>query len=142
MTNRSRRFMAEIGRRGGIRSRRALSAEQARDMVVARESRRAVSRFAASPFARATPLLPGLEIIESGLAALAAGRVTDEALLVSIAAPRLRLLGIRVPRVIAAPEETLYARLDARLGDGAHSAYNALIRRIVSFARAAAQCAR
>lgn len=111
-------------------------------MVVARESRRAVARFAASPFARATPLLPGVEIVESGLASLADGNVTDEALLVSIAAPRLRLLGVRVPRVIEAPEETLFARLEARLGDGAHSAYNALIRRMVSFARAAAPCAR
>lgn len=35
------------------------------------------------------------------------------------------------------PEDRLYARLAEEYGNGAHSKYNALIRRLVSFERAA-----
>jgi len=45
-----RRYLAEIGRRGGARSRRALSAEQARAMVRVREARRAYRAFHARCF--------------------------------------------------------------------------------------------
>ncbi len=82
--------------------------------------------------------LPGQELVEQGLADLAQDRVSDAALLVLIAAPRLRRLGIKVPdRLCQRPcEHELYARLDERLGAGAHSYYNSLIGRIVSFAHA------
>jgi hypothetical protein len=83
------------------------------------------------------PTLPGEELVETGLADLAQGRVSDCSLLVQVAAPRLRRLGIQIP-VQSAPqpfEHQLYARLDARLGAGAHSYYNGLLRRIVSYAR-------
>ena len=82
--------------------------------------------------------LPGQDLIEQGLADLARNKVTDCALLVLIAAPRLRRLGIRVSdRPTRRPcEHRLYARLERRLGSGAHSYYNSLIRRSVSFARA------
>lgn len=40
-----RRYLAEIGRQGGRASRRALSADQARDMVRVRDARRAYRRF-------------------------------------------------------------------------------------------------
>ena len=43
-------YLAEIGRRGGRKSRRALEPETARDMVRLRESRRAFRRFHASCF--------------------------------------------------------------------------------------------
>jgi len=39
------RYFAEIGRRGGQRSKRVLTKEQAKDMVRVREARRAFSRF-------------------------------------------------------------------------------------------------
>ena len=39
-----RKYFAEIGRRGGIRSRRTLDAEMARHMVRIREARRATKR--------------------------------------------------------------------------------------------------
>jgi hypothetical protein len=58
-------------------------------------------------------------------------------MLVSIGAPKLRSLGIELPPTIAEAEHTLYLRLAERKGDGAHSAYNALVRRLVSFERAA-----
>ena len=45
-----KRYLAEIGARGGRKSRRTLSAEAARDMVKVREARRAFHRFRASCF--------------------------------------------------------------------------------------------
>jgi hypothetical protein len=82
--------------------------------------------------------LPGHELVEQGLADLAQNRLSDHALLVLIAAPRLKRLGIPVPEwpISGSCEHQLYDRLEARLGTGAHSHYNSLIRRIVSFAHA------
>ncbi len=40
-----REYFARIGRKGGLRSRRELSPEQARDMVRVREARRAFRTF-------------------------------------------------------------------------------------------------
>ena len=45
-----RRYLSEIGRRGGIKSRRKLEPETARDMVRVREARRAFHRFRTSCF--------------------------------------------------------------------------------------------
>lgn len=67
-----------------------------------------------------------------------AGHESVAALLVSIGAPRLRSVGIELSMPIASPEHKLYALLAKEKGDAAHSAYNALIRRLVSFERAAA----
>jgi hypothetical protein len=82
--------------------------------------------------------LPGGELIEQGLADLARGVESVEALLVSIGAPRLRRAGVPVPDpALRDPEHRLYALLAAQEPDAAHSRYNALIRRLVSFERAA-----
>ena len=43
-------YLAEIGRRGGQRSRRKLTSEDARQMVRLREARRAFARFYAVCF--------------------------------------------------------------------------------------------
>jgi hypothetical protein len=77
-------------------------------------------------------------LIEQGLADLRNGNESAEALLVSIGAPRLRTVGVPVPHPIPSPEHKLYALLAQEQDNGAHSAYNALIRRLVSFERAAA----
>ena len=45
-----RRYLAEIGARGGRKSRRVLSPEAARDMVRVREARRAYRRFRTTCF--------------------------------------------------------------------------------------------
>jgi hypothetical protein len=82
--------------------------------------------------------LPGADLVVAGLADLAQVRESDCALLVLIAAARLRRLNIRVPenRNTRQPyEHQLYARLDERLGAAAHSHYHSLVRRIVSYAR-------
>jgi hypothetical protein len=83
-------------------------------------------------------LLPGEELVQHGLADLSKNCLSEPALLVLIAGPRLRRLGIAVPEAdVQRPyEHELYVRLDERLGTGAHSYYNSLIRRIVSYARA------
>lgn len=80
--------------------------------------------------------VPGAELVLPGLCDLHEGRESTEALLVAIGATRLRALGFDVPSVYADPEHRLYAHLARRDGLGAHSAYNALIRRLVSFERA------
>ncbi len=85
-----------------------------------------------------TLALPGEELIETGLEDLRNGRETVAALLVAIGAPRLRDLGIELPDDLPQnPEHRLYDLLAETDQDSAHSRYNALIRRLVSFERAA-----
>ena len=50
MSDPVREYLAEIGRRGGRKSRRTLDPETARDMVRVREGRRAYQRFHTSCF--------------------------------------------------------------------------------------------
>jgi hypothetical protein len=81
--------------------------------------------------------LPGADFIREGLRDLANGVESVPALLVLVGAPRLRRIGLDVPDTDDFPEDRLYSMLAATYGDGAHSQYNALIRRLVSFERAA-----
>jgi hypothetical protein len=85
--------------------------------------------------------LPGHDLVRDGMADLAAGRETVCALLVAMAAPRLRDLGLVVPEGGGErPSHRLYELL-THGGDGAHSQYNALVGRVTSFARAAERAA-
>jgi hypothetical protein len=84
--------------------------------------------------------LPGADLIEQGLRDLASGDETIAALLVSIGHPRLRRIGLEIPSPLPNPEHRLYETLAREDSDAAHSRYNALIRRLVSFERAA-ECA-
>jgi len=85
-----------------------------------------------------TDALPGADLIESGLKDLHEGRETVAALLVAIGAPRLRELGLGIPITgWKDPEHRLYDLLARDNSDSAHSRYNALIRRLVSYERAA-----
>jgi hypothetical protein len=84
--------------------------------------------------------LPGHELIERGLDDLEKGVESVEALLVLIGSPRLRELGLAAPVCearINPPEHKLYDLLVRKDPDSAYSTYNALIRRLVSFERAA-----
>jgi hypothetical protein len=81
--------------------------------------------------------LPGGDLVEAGCADLERGAETAEALLVASFAPRLRRQGLEVPdHDIDEPEHRLYRLLASSDPDSAHGRYNALIRRMVSFARA------
>jgi hypothetical protein len=87
--------------------------------------------------------LPGGDLLLEGLADLRRGAETVPALLVAIGAPRLRRIGIDLPasHPFSDPEHRLYAQLAKSEPDSAHSRYNALIRRLVSFERSA-ECAK
>ena len=87
------------------------------------------------------PSLPGGELVEKGLDDLHRGVDSVEALLVSIGAPRLTALGYDLGSPVPSPEHRLYELLSREDEDSAHSRYNALVRRLVSFERAA-ECAR
>lgn len=78
-------------------------------------------------------------MVMQGLADLAEGKTTIEALVVAIGAPRLRRLGFDVP-TRHLPEHELYQMLARTNPDTAHARYNALLRRLTSFERAA-ECA-
>jgi len=77
--------------------------------------------------------LPGGDLVTKGLQDLASSRETVEALLVSIAMPRLRDSGVLVVVPLPDPERRLYERLAREDPDSAHSRYNALLRRLTSF---------
>ena len=84
--------------------------------------------------------LPGADLIREGLRDLAAGVESVPALLVLVGAPRLRDLGYEIDDPFDRDdfaEHRLYDLLAAEYSDEAHSRYNALIRRLVSFERAA-----
>lgn len=83
--------------------------------------------------------LPGGTLIQQGLDDLAQAHDSVAAWLVLVGAPCLRRLGLDVPETTEShPEHRLYERLAAEDPDAAHSRYNALIRLLVSFERAAA----
>lgn len=85
--------------------------------------------------------LPGADLVGEGLRDLAAGRDTEASLIVAMAAPRLRALGIEVPGGGGPfPSHRLYEVL-SETDPSPHSRYNALVGRIVSFARAAENAA-
>jgi hypothetical protein len=82
--------------------------------------------------------LPGAELILPGMKEVREAEPTECALLVLIAAPRLKRLGLEVPERDDIPrpyEHQLYALLERTHGEAAYSRYRSLIRRIVSFSR-------
>lgn len=80
---------------------------------------------------------PGEELIDQGIADLADGLETIPSLLVSIGAQRLRRAGVAIPAAnFENPEHRLYKLLASENSDAAHSRYNSLIRRLVSYEHA------
>jgi hypothetical protein len=82
--------------------------------------------------------MPGAEILLKGLEELSAPSLTENALLVLIASPRLNYLGIPVvipPGLGSEPpfEHQLFTLLESVHGSAAHSRYNALLSRMTSF---------
>jgi hypothetical protein len=85
---------------------------------------------------------PGHDLVSKGLNDLAQARESEEALLVAMAAPRLRALGFDVPDGGGErPSHRLYEVLSDRHPDG-YSRYKALIARMVSFAQTAERASR
>ena len=94
-----------------------------------------------TPAHPAHPELPDQDLVAAGIADLARGVESVPALLASIGAPRLESLGVSLPSVLPNAEHRLYELLRRDDPDAAHSRYNALVRRLVSYERALA-CAR
>jgi len=85
--------------------------------------------------------LPGGEFILQGIEDLRLAKESVPALLVLIGAPRLRRIGLPIPESsLIGAERRLYELLAEENPDSAHSRYNALVRTLVSFERAA-ECA-
>jgi hypothetical protein len=123
------------GREGGrARAARVGASERRRIARRGATTRWIRSRFGVSRFADLS--LPGAELVDRGLADLAAERTTQGSLLVSLAEPRLRREGIPIGRVERDPERRLYELLAQTEGDLAHARYTALLRQIASFADA------
>jgi hypothetical protein len=81
-------------------------------------------------------------LFDAAVADLRAGVESPAALLVSMARSRLVDAGLAVPPApVERPGHRLYDLLAAEDPDNAHGRYNALLRRIVSFARAAEHAA-
>jgi hypothetical protein len=80
-------------------------------------------------------------LVVDGIADLQAGRDTAHAALVRTAAPRLREIGIQIPASSSEQpgSHRLYELLSHDDPAGAYGRYNALIRRVASFADAAEQ---
>ena len=83
--------------------------------------------------------LPGADLVLEGIEDLTIGRDTAHAALVRMAAPRLRAVGLDIPRTeySVQPGHRLYELLASADPATAHGRYNALVARMVSFARAA-----
>jgi hypothetical protein len=80
--------------------------------------------------------LPGHDLVEAGIIDLRRGIPSKQALLVSIAATRLRDAGLDLPDPIESAEIRLYELLRDEYGDDAHGRFNSLVRRLVSYERA------
>jgi len=90
-------------------------------------------RFGAASFG--TLGLPGGDVVDAGLYALAAGDASAESLVVSLAAPRLRREGVPLPvHLIPDADLRLYRLLERTSGDLAHARYLAYLRQVASFA--------
>jgi len=87
--------------------------------------------------------LPGHEIVDAGLDDLRAGRWTPSAFAVLEARPRLERADVAVPDVaVERPSHRLYAALEAEDPATAHARHHAILRRTLSYARAAERAAR
>lgn len=130
-----RELFRRHGHEGGRRRAARMSPDQrtrvARRAAMTRWIRR---RFGGASFEALG--LPGGDVVDAGLADLTAGRVTAESLVVSLAAPRLRREGVPVGAPLEDPEHRLYRLLEQADPGLAHARFNALLRRVVSFADA------
>jgi hypothetical protein len=80
--------------------------------------------------------LPGYDLVSKGTDDLTRGMLSQEALLVSIAAGRLREGGIPIPpreQLPPEPELELYRLIRRERPGDAYSFYKSLLRRLISF---------
>lgn len=120
---------------GGLKRATTLAPERRREIARRGAAARWIQkRFGAKSFEELG--LPAGDLIDAGLADLAAVRPTLESLLVSIAEPRLRREGVPVSKPLDEPENRLYELLERSEGELAFARYHAYLRQAVSFADA------
>ena len=124
------------GRIGGMARAQRLSASRraaiSRHAALRRWTR---VRFGHPRFSEAG--LPGGAAIDRGIDDLAAGRVSQDSLLVSLAAPRLAREAVPLPVLrFRDAEWRLFRLLESAHGELAHARYLALLREAASFADA------
>ena len=124
-----------FGRTGG-RTRAARMTREARTAVARRAAtaRWIRQRFGFPSFEAAG--FPGGDMVDTGLAELADGKITVASLLVSLAASRLRREGVPLSAVHTDPEDRLFEELSRSSGGLAHARYGAHLRQMSSFADA------
>jgi hypothetical protein len=94
-------------------------------------------RFGAAAFASLGA--PGGALVDQGIADLVRGRETVEALVISLAAPRLKREGVPLPRALFEDaDRRLYRLLEKSEGKLAHLRYLAYLAQVSSFADALA----
>jgi hypothetical protein len=127
------------GRNGGHARAARMSPSARRSVAQHAATRRWIRvRFGADRFE--TLGLPGGEIVDAGIAALARGEESVESLLVSLAAPRLKREGVPLPRdVFKDADVRLYRLLERGDAGLAHSRFLACLRQAESFANACAR---
>lgn len=115
-----RRYFAEIGRKGGIKSRRSLDSGTARRMVAIREARRVARRASA-----ASVLLPGTPADTSAAVQAVQDslwrRASDSEKLMQVArlsrmVEQLSMAGLRQRHPTESERDLLYRRAALRLG--------------------------
>ncbi len=128
-----RRRFQSYGRQGGQVRAARMGAEARRTSA----RRAATARWVRVRFGEASFQelgVPGGDLVDVGLADLAAGKTTLESLLLSLAAPRLQREGVPMGSVQSDPEQRLYDLLAESEGNLAHARYGAYLRQVVSFA--------
>lgn len=131
-----RRFLSRIGKSGGRARVKSMSrAEISASAQVAITARWMKRKFGVSKFS--DHAFPGSEIVDGGMRDLCSGGTPSaSALVVAELLPRLRQLGVPVPKKagqIKNPRESLYRLLELEAGDGAHSKFHSLLGRADSF---------
>ena len=130
MTNRT-----TAGRAGGKKRAAPLSANERR--AIARRAgmtRWIRERFGSADFSSLG--VPGGELVDAGLDALARDEVTAASLALSCAAPRLRREGVPIRNPLSDAEQRLYELLGMRFGELTHERYLACLAEVSSFADA------
>jgi hypothetical protein len=82
--------------------------------------------------------LPGNDLFSLGLSDLQSGIISEKSILVLMAGPRLRRLGLEIPSLnVPRPyEHSLYSYLEERMGNRAYSHFNSLLKRMASLLHA------
>lgn len=135
LSRNAREQFRRFGREGGRTRAARLTATERKAIARRAAMKRWVrERFGADDFTSFG--VPGGELVDAGLAALARDEPTPESFAVSLAAPRLQSEGVPIRYPLPDAEQGLYDALCKSSGELAHARYGAYLAQIASFADA------